>query len=191
MAARNATDPYLWWHLKDRRVHRPSTDPFLTPIRFLTPAPDSHGSLMSGSPSFFSRTRSSAPQASEDSSSSSPQSSLRRSCLDGAAAPLRIAGIATLLAVWATMPIWGVRPQILSLLLTSLWLLMLDRSERNPKLLWWTLPAHSSLGESARRIRRRLGSVTLVPRWRMDRTRARPLAAAPVRFSVRSADPIT
>ncbi len=38
------------------------------------------------------------------------------------------------------MPVWGVRPQVLSLLLTSLWLLILERSERNPKLLWWTLP---------------------------------------------------
>ena len=51
-----------------------------------------------------------------------------------------LAGIATLFAAWATAPLWGVRPQILSLLLTSLWLLILERSENNPKLLWWTLP---------------------------------------------------
>ena len=51
-----------------------------------------------------------------------------------------VAGVATLVAAWATVPLWGVRPQVLSLLLTSLWLLILDRSERNPKLLWWTLP---------------------------------------------------
>jgi hypothetical protein len=50
------------------------------------------------------------------------------------------AGPATLLAAWATAPLWGVRPQILSLLLTSLWLLILERSERLPGLLWWTLP---------------------------------------------------
>src|SRR5207245_743270 len=35
---------------------------------------------------------------------------------------------------------WGVRPQALSLLLASLWLLILERSECNRKLLWWTLP---------------------------------------------------
>src|SRR5271169_5841110 len=51
-----------------------------------------------------------------------------------------IAGVATLCAAWATAPVWGVRPQVLSLLLTSLWLLILERSERNPGLLWWTLP---------------------------------------------------
>jgi hypothetical protein len=51
-----------------------------------------------------------------------------------------IAGVATLCAAWATAPIWGVRPQVLSFLLTSLWLLILERSDRNPKLLWWTLP---------------------------------------------------
>jgi hypothetical protein len=51
-----------------------------------------------------------------------------------------IAGIATLLGAWATMPVWGVRPQVLSLLLTSLWLLILERSSKNPKLLLWTVP---------------------------------------------------
>jgi hypothetical protein len=51
-----------------------------------------------------------------------------------------LAGIVTLCAAWASAPLWGVRPQILSLLLTSLWLLILDRSGNDPKLLWWTLP---------------------------------------------------
>lgn len=49
-------------------------------------------------------------------------------------------GVVVLLGAWATAPIWGVRPQVLSLLLTSLWFLLLERSERNPRLLWWTLP---------------------------------------------------
>jgi hypothetical protein len=51
-----------------------------------------------------------------------------------------VAGVATLWAAVATRPTWGVRPQVLSFLLTSLWLLILERSESNPKLLWWTLP---------------------------------------------------
>ena len=51
-----------------------------------------------------------------------------------------VAGVGTLIAASATAPVWGVRPQVLSLLLTSLWLLILERSERNPALLWWTLP---------------------------------------------------
>lgn len=51
-----------------------------------------------------------------------------------------VAGVAVFYAAWATEPVWGVRPQVLSLLLTSLWLLILERSERDPGLLWWTLP---------------------------------------------------
>lgn len=51
-----------------------------------------------------------------------------------------VAGLATLWAALATRPLWGVRPQMLSLLLTSLWLVVLERSENKPKLLWWTLP---------------------------------------------------
>ncbi|HLW84196.1 MAG TPA: hypothetical protein VKR60_03215 [Candidatus Sulfotelmatobacter sp.] len=49
-------------------------------------------------------------------------------------------GVIVLWGAWATAPIWGVRPQIISLLVTSLWLLLLERSEQNPRLLWWTLP---------------------------------------------------
>src|SRR5271169_4699029 len=49
-------------------------------------------------------------------------------------------GVMALWGAWATAPIWGVRPQVISLLLTSLWLLILEQSERNPRLLWWTLP---------------------------------------------------
>jgi hypothetical protein len=49
-------------------------------------------------------------------------------------------GLIVLLGAWATAPLWGVRPQMISLLLTSLWLLILERSERDRRLLWWTLP---------------------------------------------------
>jgi hypothetical protein len=51
-----------------------------------------------------------------------------------------VSGVTTLCAAFATRPLWGVRPQTLSMLITSLWLLILERSERNPKLLYWTLP---------------------------------------------------
>lgn len=51
-----------------------------------------------------------------------------------------LSGAIVVWGAWATTPVWGVRPQIVSLLLTSLWLLILERSERNPRLLWWTLP---------------------------------------------------
>ncbi|HEY1462569.1 MAG TPA: hypothetical protein VGF44_04045 [Terriglobales bacterium] len=51
--------------------------------------------------------------------------------------------LAALFTVWgaaACASIWGVRPQILSLLLTSIFLLVLDRSFLRPRLLWWLPP---------------------------------------------------
>ena len=51
-----------------------------------------------------------------------------------------LSGAITVWGAWATTPVWGVRPQVLSLLLTTLWLLVLERSERNRAILWWSLP---------------------------------------------------
>ncbi len=140
MAARNVTDPDVWWHLKTGQYiadHRsvPHTDP-------------------------FSYTRGGQPWVAHEWLSELLLYELERTTGWGGlilifAAVLTaaffllylrcgpatyVAGVATLVAAWATVPLWGVRPQILSLLLTSLWLMILDRSERNPKLLWWTLP---------------------------------------------------
>jgi len=140
MAARNVTDPDVWWHLKTGQYiaeHKnvPHTDP-------------------------FSYTRAGKPWVTHEWLTELALYQIERSAgwgglivtfaavLCGAfyllylrcgPAPY-IAGVATLFAAWATMPVWGVRPQVLSLLLTSLWLLILERSERNPRLLWWTLP---------------------------------------------------
>jgi hypothetical protein len=51
-----------------------------------------------------------------------------------------VAGAIVVCGAWATAPLWGVRPQILSFLLASLWLLILERSESKHELIWWTLP---------------------------------------------------
>jgi hypothetical protein len=140
MAARNVTDPDVWWHLKTGQYIAetrsvPHTDP-------------------------FSYTRAGQPWVAHEWLSELLVYELERTSgwgglilvfavvLTGAFLLLYLrcgpatygAGAATLVAAWATVPLWGVRPQVLSLLLTSLWLLILDRSERNPKLLWWTLP---------------------------------------------------
>jgi len=139
-AARNVTDPDVWWHLKTGQYiaeHKrvPHTDP-------------------------FSYTRAGEPWVSHEWFTELLIYELERAagwgglivvfagilCAAFFLVYLRCgpdpyaAGVATLFAAWATMPVWGVRPQALSLLLTSLWLLILERSERDPKLLWWTLP---------------------------------------------------
>ncbi|MGA8620279.1 MAG: hypothetical protein WB660_17370 [Candidatus Sulfotelmatobacter sp.] len=140
MAARNVTDPDLWWHLK--------TGQFIV----------AHKSVPRSDP--FSYTRAGAPWVAHEWLSEVLLYELERTTGWGGliavfAAALcaaffllylrcgpnvYVAGVATLCAAWATMPVWGVRPQVLSVLLTSLWLLILERSERKPKLLWWTLP---------------------------------------------------
>ncbi len=140
MAARNVTDPDVWWHLK--------TGQYITEQRSV-PHTDP-----------FSYTRAGQPWVAHEWLSELFLYELERTTGWGglilifaaviAAAffllylrcgPANyVAGVATLVAAWATVLVWGVRPQVLSLLLTSLWLLILDSSERNPKLLWWTLP---------------------------------------------------
>lgn len=51
-----------------------------------------------------------------------------------------VAGAITTWGAVASIPSWGVRPQMLTLLLASLFLLILERSHRRPNLLWWTPP---------------------------------------------------
>lgn len=140
MAARNVIDPDVWWHLRTGQYiaeHKtiPHTDP-------------------------FSYTRAGQQWVTHEWLTELGMYELQRHAGFGALILLfsavtviaffllylrcgpapYLAGAATLCAAWSTAPLWGVRPQILSLLLTSLWLLILERSERNPNLLWWTLP---------------------------------------------------
>ncbi|HEY1800008.1 MAG TPA: hypothetical protein VGG46_03650 [Terriglobales bacterium] len=51
--------------------------------------------------------------------------------------------LAALITAWgaaASASTWGVRPQMLSLLLASIFLLLLERSSLRPRLLWWLPP---------------------------------------------------
>jgi hypothetical protein len=49
-----------------------------------------------------------------------------------------VAGVITLLGAFASAPSWGVRPQMLTLLLASVLLLILERSSQRLSLLWWS-----------------------------------------------------
>jgi hypothetical protein len=140
MAARNVTDPDVWWHLK--------TGQYIA----------EHKAVPHADP--FSYTRAGQPWVAHEWLTELLLYEVQRVAgwgglivifavvlcaaffllyLRCGPAPY-VAGLATLLAAWATAPVWGVRPQVVSLLLTSLWLLILERSESNSKLLWWTLP---------------------------------------------------
>jgi hypothetical protein len=140
MASRNVDDPDVWWHLKTGEyiaTHEsvPRTDP-------------------------FSYTRLAQPWVAHEWLTELGLFELYRvagfvglilafaAILTGAfallylrcAATPYIAGGITLWAALATRPVWGVRPQVISLFFASLWLLLLERAEKNPKLLWWTVP---------------------------------------------------
>jgi len=140
MATRNVTDPDVWWHLKTGQYiaeHKavPRTDPFsftrsgerwvahewLTDLLLYEAQRYAGGgglillfAVILSATFYFIYLR--------------------------CGSALYVAGIATLAGAWTTMAVWGVRPQVVSLLLTSLWLLILERSENHPNLLWWTLP---------------------------------------------------
>src|SRR5580704_6838161 len=139
MAARNVTDPDVWWHLKTGQYiaeHKsvPHTDP-------------------------FSYTRAGEPWVAHEWLTEILLYELERTAGFGGlivvfsavlcaaffllylrcGPALYLAGVLTLCAAWATAPVWGVRPQVLSLLLTSLWLFILERSEHDANLLRWTL----------------------------------------------------
>jgi len=140
MSARSVTDPDVWWHLKTGQLIAqtrtiPHTDSFsFTRSGYPWVAHEwltelfIYGMYRAGgwgglivlfalmiSAAFFLVYLRSAPDAYSS-------------------------GVVVLLGAWATAPVWGVRPQVVSLLLTSLWFLILERSERSPRLLWWTLP---------------------------------------------------
>jgi hypothetical protein len=51
-----------------------------------------------------------------------------------------VAGAITVWGAIASVPSWGVRPQIFTLLLASIFLLILELSNQRPNLLWWTPP---------------------------------------------------
>lgn len=51
-----------------------------------------------------------------------------------------VAAIVTLWGAFISAPTWGIRPHTLSLLLASIFLLLLETSSSRPRLMWWTVP---------------------------------------------------
>lgn len=140
LAARNVTDPDVWWHLKTGQLivetHAvPRTDPYSF-TRFGQPWVD-HEWLselllygifrVAGFPGLmviFGMIIA---------------ATLMLVYLRSPARPF-VAGIITLWGAFASAPAWGVRPQMISLLLASLFLYLLERSIQRRRLLWWMVP---------------------------------------------------
>jgi hypothetical protein len=138
MAARSVTDPDVWWHLRTGQLILQThtifhTDPFSF-TRFGHPWVDHEwlsqilifalyrlagwGGLIVG----FSAIIAAAFLVAFVRCSGRPY----------------VAGVITLLGAFASAPSWSVRPQMLTLLLASVLLLILERSYQRPQLLWWT-----------------------------------------------------
>lgn len=140
MSARNLSDPDVWWHLK--------TGQYIA----------EHKSVPHSDP--FSYTRAGQPWVAHEWLSELLMYELYRAArwsgliiffaaVTSAALfvlYLRcgrnhlIACIATLFSAFAAQVVWGVRPQMLSFFLASLWLLILENAERRAAIAWWTLP---------------------------------------------------
>jgi hypothetical protein len=140
MAARNVVDPDIWWHLKTGewiKQHRavPRVDPFsYTRAGERWIAHEWLSELL-----IYSLHRVAGAGGLIVAFAAIPCAAFFLLYLRCADHPL-LSGTITLWAALATATLWGVRPQMISLLLASLWLLILERSERNRNLLWWTLP---------------------------------------------------
>ncbi|MFZ0287049.1 MAG: hypothetical protein WAL32_17615 [Terriglobales bacterium] len=140
MAARSATDPDMWWHLRTGQLilqnHRIfHADPYSF-TRFGQPWVDHEwlsqvficslyrvagwGGLIAG----FAAIIAAAFLLVFRRSPGQPY----------------IAGAITAWGAVASIPCGGVRPQMLTLLLASILLLILERSYQRPKLLWWIPP---------------------------------------------------
>jgi hypothetical protein len=140
MAARNVTDPDVWWHLRTGQLIAQShafvrTDP-------------------------FSFTRQGQPWINHEWLSDLLLYGIYSALgwgglivLFGAITSLTLmlvflrspgkpyfAGLALVLGAYAAAPGWGVRPHTISQLLASIFLVVLERSEDRRRLLWWTIP---------------------------------------------------
>lgn len=140
MAARPVTDPDVWWHLRTGQIilqthHIFHADP-------------------------FSFTRAGQPWVNHEWMAEILMYGIYRVTGFGGLIILFAALIATafflvflrcdgrpylaaLITAWgavASASTWGVRPQMLSLLLASIFLLLLERSLQRPRLLWWLPP---------------------------------------------------
>lgn len=138
MAARTVTDPDVWWHLRTGQLilqthHVFHTDPYSF-TRFGQPWVD-HEWL--SQILIFSLFRRAGWGGLIVAFAAVIAATFVIVFLRSPGRPY-VAGLITLLGAFASAPSWGVRPQMLTLLLASLFLLILEHSYARPNLLWST-----------------------------------------------------
>lgn len=140
MAARKLTDPDVWWHLRTGQLiletHKiPHTDPYSF-TKYGSPWTD-HEWL--SQVLLYSTYRLAGWGGLIVEFAAIMAAAFGMVFLRSPGRPY-VAGAITAWGAVASIPSWGVRPQMLTLLLASVFLLILDRSYRRPNLLWWTPP---------------------------------------------------
>ena len=140
MAARNVTDPDVWWHLRTGQLIAQThalarNDPFSF-TRFGQPWVNHEwlSDLV-----LYGLYRATGWVGLIIIFAALTASTLMLVFLRCAGRPY-LAGLAVLAGAYVSAPGWGVRPQTISLFIASIFLLLLDRSEQEPRLLWWTVP---------------------------------------------------
>ncbi len=140
MAARSVTDPDVWWHLRTGQLMVQNhqlfhSDPYSF-TRFGQPWVD-HERL---SQVFIYALYSAAGWGGLMAGFAVIIAAAFLLVFRRAPGKPYVAGAITVWGAVASVPCWGVRPQILTLLLASTFLLLLERSYDRPHLLWWTPP---------------------------------------------------
>ncbi len=140
MAARNVTDPDVWWHLRTGQLILQNHAVFHTDPYSFTKfgQPWVNHEWLSGV-LIFSLYRLAGWGGLIVTFAAITSATFMLLFLRCKGGPY----LAAAFSVWAAMasaPAWGVRPQTLSLFLASLFLLLLERSYARPKLLWCTVP---------------------------------------------------
>jgi len=140
MAARNVTDPDVWWHLRTGQLILQNhavfhTDPYSF-TKFGQPWVN-HEWLSDLVIFIVYRT---AGWAGLILVFAAIVSTAFMCVFWRCSGPPYLAAAVTVLGAIASAPSWGVRPQTFSLLFASLFLLILERSSAHENLLWYTLP---------------------------------------------------
>ena len=140
MASRNVTDPDVWWHLRTGQIilqtrHAPQADPYSF-TRAGQPWID-HEWLSQVLIYFLFRTGGWSALIVVFGAVAATALLLVFARSPGKP---YVAAVVTLLGGFASAPSWGVRPQMLTFLLASVALLLLERSYLKPRLLWWFPP---------------------------------------------------
>ncbi|MBZ5721895.1 MAG: hypothetical protein LAO03_16095 [Acidobacteriia bacterium] len=140
IAARGVTDPDVWWHLRTGQLilhdHAvPHTDPFSF-TRFGQPWVNHEwlSDLL-----LYGLYRATGWAGLIVSFATLTSATFLLVFLRCPGRPY-IAALATIWGAAACAPTWGVRPQMLSLFLASVFLLILEQSYDQPKRLWWMVP---------------------------------------------------